>query len=186
MLVDHQIKSLGLVSPLQEQLLQPASVDLTLGCNSARIKLIEEDPRSNGGVHNVIMPLQVGIDQPTYTYYKRWDTYTLWPGEFALFETAETITLPIDIAGKFEGKSSLGRIGLMTHVTAGFIDPGFSGVLTLELYNCGPLKLVLRPGIKIGQVSFTVLGAMPERAYGHPTLGSHYQGADTVQGGRFN
>jgi len=179
MLVDHQIKSLGLVSPLQEDLVQPASVDLTLGPRYAL-------PVVPGDTTMQWLGLRVGEGSPGYTYHTYRPQWTLHPGGFVLCETAETLNLPPDVAGKFEGKSSLGRIGLMTHITAGFIDPGFHGVLTLELYNCGPLKLILKPGIKIGQVSFTILSSMPERAYGDPALGSHYQNADTVQGGRFD
>ena len=102
-----------------------------------------------------------------------------------LFETAETIRLPPDISGKFEGKSSLGRIGLMTHVSAGLVDPGYHGVLTLEVYNCGPLDLYVTPGIRIGQIAFTRLEAPAERPYGSPGLGSHYQDSKSVTGGRF-
>lgn len=173
MLTDWQIKDADLIHPLNPDLVQPTSVDLTLG-NTA-MTLMDRDA-----------PFLVGRDMPDYDGWGGWNEWTLPPGYFALFQTAETLTLPRDIAGKFEGKSSLGRIGLMTHITAGFIDPGFHGVLTLELYNCGPLSLVLRPGIRIGQVSFTQLHAMPERVYGDPGLGSHYQDADTVQGGRFD
>ncbi len=175
MLVDWQIIEYNLIDPLIPELVQPASVDLTLGDGVA---LLRQDA--------LYSELRVGEDTPDYTYSRGYAEYALPPGGFALFETAETLTLPIDIAGKFEGKSSLGRIGLMTHVTAGFIDPGFHGVLTLELYNCGPLTLILTPGTKIGQVSFTHLGAIPSRAYGHKDLGSHYQDADQVQGGRFD
>lgn len=175
MLVDWQIKEYNLISPLNPDLVQPCSVDLTLGNKYAKLK----EP-AHGFLHEIV----VGTDQPEYIH-TTFGIFALDPGDFALFQTAETLTLPVDIAGKFEGKSSLGRIGLMTHVTAGFIDPGFCGVLTLELYNCGPLTLVLEPGIRIGQVAFTQLGAIPDRGYGHSELGSHYQNADTVQGGRF-
>ncbi len=186
MLVDWQIKDYNLISPLNPDHVQPASVDLTLGNEVALLNRIFEDPKTNGGVHNREALLYVGTSIPAYSYFPIPDVgWSLQPGGFALFQTAETITLPPDISGKFEGKSSLGRIGLMTHITAGFVDPGFHGVLTLELYNCGPLTLVLRPGIKIGQIAFTQLGAIPERIYGDPELGSHYQDADTVQGGRF-
>lgn len=172
-LVDWQIKSLDLVSPLQDHLVQPASVDLTLGKNCATM-----DPSQN--------PIHIGSTSPIYIYHKNWSKWTLYPGQLVLFETAEVITLPPDILGKFDGKSSLGRIGLMAHVSAGFIDPGYTGVLTLEIYNCGALTLVLIPGIRIGQVNFVALNAFPDRAYGHPDLGSHYQGAKSVQGGKFD
>lgn len=172
LLTDWQIKYANLIHPLNPDHVQPASVDLTLGDTYAWLA-----PRDSH--------VWVGIDKPEYSYSKI-DPYIVFrPRDFMLFQTAETLTLPIDIAGKFEGKSSLGRIGLMTHITAGFIDPGFHGVLTLELYNCGPLTLILKPGIKIGQVAFTQLATVPERSYGHPELGSHYQGDQSVQGAKF-
>jgi dCTP deaminase len=179
-LVDHQIKSLGLVTPLQEDLVQPASVDLTLGHNHAVLLYSQK-----GAGRSTAEYFRVGFDQPEYSHSWGFEDIVLLPNDLVLVETAETLTLPIDVSGKFEGKSSLGRIGLMTHITAGFIDPGFHGVLTLELYNCGPLKLILKAGIRIGQVSFTALDGIPERAYGHPDLGSHYQYAKSVQGGKF-
>lgn len=182
MLVDWQIKDANLIDPLNLDLVQPASVDLTMGNKCARLYNYAAD-KVVGDLH--YGEFVIGEDTPGYIYTE-FESFRLHPGKFVLLQTAETLTLPIDIAGKFEGKSSLGRIGLMTHITAGFIDPGFHGVLTLELYNCGPLTLVLRPGIRIGQVSFTQLGATPERVYGDPGLGSHYQDADTVQGGRFD
>lgn len=175
MLADHQIKSLGLVCPLQDHLLQPASVDLTLGSSSATIRTAMTDKK-----------VYVGTTQPLYRHHIGWREWHLYPGDFGLFETAETINMPRNISGRFEGKSSLGRIGLMTHVSSGFIDPGFHGVLTLELYNCGPLILVLQPGIRIGQVAFTLLDAPPIHAYGDAALGSHYQGAVSVEGARFD
>ena len=118
-------------------------------------------------------------------YHHDWDKWRIQPRELVLFETAEIITLPADISGKFEGKSSLGRIGLMTHISAGFVDPGFVGVLTLEVYNCGPYNLYLTPGMRIGQVAFIRLETPAERPYGSPGLGSHYQDSESVTGGRF-
>jgi len=180
MLNDAEIKSLALtqnlITPFNPDLLQPASYDLTLG--STVLTIPKEVPQQ----------FVVGKDQVTYVEHVIGadDAWLLPPRGFALFETAETILLPNDTAGKFEGKSSLGRIGLMTHITAGFIDPGFRGVLTLELYNAGPMSLALRPGIRIGQVSFHRLSSPVLRPYGHPDLGSHYQDSDHVQGGKFD
>jgi dCTP deaminase len=177
-LADHQIKFLNIVHPLNEDHLQPASIDLTLGSNCAILA-------NRNGIDMRSDRFYVGRHQPEYEYHKGWAEWTVRPGQLVLFETAETLTLPKNVMGKFEGKSSLGRIGLMTHITAGFIDPGFTGVLTLEMYNCGPMLLVLVPGTRIGQVSFTTLDEPPSRAYGDPTLGSHYQGAQSVQGANF-
>ena len=100
----------------------------------------------------------------------------LHPGEFVLASTYEVITLPDDIAGRLEGKSSLGRLGLLTHSTAGFIDPGFSGHITLELSNVANLPVKLYPGMKIGQLCLIKLSSSAEHPYGSAIYGSRYQG----------
>lgn len=102
--------------------------------------------------------------------------FVLHPGEFVLGSTLETITLPDDLAARVEGKSSLGRLGLLTHATAGFVDPGFSGHVTLELSNVATLPIMLYPGMKIGQLCFFRLSSPAENPYGSKAYGSHYQG----------
>lgn len=102
--------------------------------------------------------------------------FVLHPGEFVLGATYEHVTMPDDIAARLEGKSSLGRLGLITHSTAGFIDPGFSGHITLELSNMATLPIKLYPGMKIGQLCFFQLSSAAETPYGSSALGSHYQG----------
>jgi len=104
------------------------------------------------------------------------DPFILHPGEFVLGSTFEVITLPDDIAGRLEGKSSLGRLGLLTHSTAGFIDPGFSGHVTLELSNVATLPIKLWPGMKIGQLCLFRLESPAEHPYGSAVYGSRYQG----------
>ncbi len=104
------------------------------------------------------------------------DFFILHPGEFVLASTYEVITLPDDIAGRLEGKSSLGRLGLLTHSTAGFIDPGFSGHITLELSNVANLPVKLYPGMKIGQLCLIKLSSAAEYPYGSAVYGSRYQG----------
>jgi dCTP deaminase len=104
------------------------------------------------------------------------DPFLLHPGEFVLGSTLERVTLPDDIAARLEGKSSLGRLGLLTHSTAGFIDPGFTGHVTLELSNVANLPITLYPGMKIGQVCFFRLSSPAEKPYGHGASGSRYQG----------
>ncbi|MDC5698893.1 dCTP deaminase [Intrasporangium calvum] len=104
------------------------------------------------------------------------DGFVLHPGEFVLGSTLETVTLPDDLAARVEGKSSLGRLGLMTHATAGFVDPGFSGHVTLELSNVATLPIMLYPGMKIGQLAFFRLSSSAENPYGSGIYGSHYQG----------
>jgi dCTP deaminase len=104
------------------------------------------------------------------------EPFILHPGEFVLGSTYETITLADDIASRLEGKSSLGRLGLLTHSTAGFIDPGFSGHVTLELSNVATLPIKLWPGMKIGQVCVIKLSSPAEHPYGSAIYGSRYQG----------
>src|SRR5690349_15060724 len=104
------------------------------------------------------------------------DNFVLHPGEFVLGSTFEQVGLPDDLAGRLEGKSSLGRLGLLTHSTAGFIDPGFSGHVTLELSNVATLPILLWPGMKIGQMCFFRLSSASEHPYGSSAYGSRYQG----------
>ena len=104
------------------------------------------------------------------------EPFILHPGEFVLGSTYEQVTLPDDVAARLEGKSSLGRLGLLTHSTAGFVDPGFSGHVTLELSNVANLPIVLTPGMAIGQISFMTMTTPVDRPYGSPELRSRYQG----------
>ena len=104
------------------------------------------------------------------------DPFILHPGEFVLASTYEVVTLPDDVAARLEGKSSLGRLGLLTHSTAGFIDAGFSGHVTLELSNVATLPIKLWPGMKIGQLCFFRLSSPAEAPYGSGASGSRYQG----------
>ena len=103
------------------------------------------------------------------------EPFILHPGEFVLASTYEVITLPDDVAARLEGKSSLGRLGLLTHSTAGFIDAGFSGHVTLELSNVATLPIKLWPGMKIGQLCFFRLSSPAEQPYGSGATGSRYQ-----------
>ena len=98
------------------------------------------------------------------------------PGEFCLGTTLEFIALPDDIVARIEGKSSLGRLGLIVHATAGFCDPGWQGTLTLELNNLTRVPIKLWSGLPVAQLSFMMLDRPAERPYGHADLGSHYQG----------
>ncbi|MCU1681715.1 MAG: deoxycytidine triphosphate deaminase [Amycolatopsis sp.] len=104
------------------------------------------------------------------------EAFVLHPGEFVLGSTFECVSLPDDLAGRLEGKSSLGRLGLLTHSTAGFIDPGFSGHITLELSNVANLPITLWPGMKIGQLCLFRLTSAAEFPYGSTEAGSRYQG----------
>ena len=104
------------------------------------------------------------------------DPFVLHPGEFVLGSTYECVSLPDDIAARLEGKSSLGRLGLLTHSTAGFIDPGFSGHVTLELSNMATLPIKLWPGSKVGQLCFFRLSSSAEEPYGTGDHQNRYQG----------
>lgn len=157
------------VSPLGERAIQPASIDVRLDhrfrvFHNARRTHI--DPRRPQDDLTVLV--EARDDQP----------FVLHPGEFALGCTLETVTLPADLAARLEGKSSLGRLGLLVHSTAGFIDPGFTGSVTLELSNVSTLPIMLWPGLRIGQLCVFRLSSPAERPYGTPSLGSRYQGQD--------
>ena len=104
------------------------------------------------------------------------EPFMLHPGEFVLGSTLERVAVPDDLVGRVEGKSSLGRLGLLIHSTAGFIDAGFDGHITLELANVASLPITLYPGMKIGQISFMQMSTAADAPYGHGAQGSKYQG----------
>lgn len=153
--------------PFTESMIQPSSVDVRLD----RFFRVFENHK-----YSVIDP---SLEQPDLTrevITEGDEPFILHPGEFVLASTYEVITLPDDIAGRLEGKSSLGRLGLLTHSTAGFIDPGFSGHITLELSNVANLPVKLFPGMKIGQLCLIKLSSPAEHPYGSEKYGSRYQG----------
>ncbi len=153
--------------PFTESMIQPSSVDVRLD----KFFRVFENHK-----YSVIDP---SIEQPELTrevITEGDEPFILHPGEFVLASTYEVITLPDDIAGRLEGKSSLGRLGLLTHSTAGFIDPGFSGHITLELSNVANLPVKLFPGMKIGQLCLIKLSSPAEHPYGSEKYGSRYQG----------
>ena len=153
--------------PFTESMIQPSSVDVRLD----KFFRVFENHK-----YSVIDP---SIEQPDLTrevITEGDEPFILHPGEFVLASTYEVITLPDDIAGRLEGKSSLGRLGLLTHSTAGFIDPGFSGHITLELSNVANLPVKLFPGMKIGQLCLIRLSSPAEHPYGSEKYGSRYQG----------
>ncbi|CAB4535717.1 Dcd Deoxycytidine deaminase [actinobacterium SCGC AAA044-D11] len=155
------------VEPFEGAMIQPSSVDVRLD----RFFRVFENHK-----YSVIDP---SIEQSELTREVEVtgdEEFILHPGEFVLASTYEVITLPDDIAGRLEGKSSLGRLGLLTHSTAGFIDPGFSGHITLELSNVANLPVKLFPGMKIGQLCLIKLSSPAENPYGSAVYGSRYQG----------
>ena len=155
------------VDPYDDDAVQPASVDLRLGSpllieETAKLALI--DPRQQSDMQWRTVELDESVPYP------------LQPGEFALGITAENIEIPDDIVGRLDGKSSLGRLGLVVHSTAGFVDPGWKGRLTLELSNLSGIPINLYLGMKSSQLSFVWLSSPAERPYGSAGLNSKYQG----------
>ena len=155
------------IDPLGEGCIQPASVDVHLDRqvlafrNSRRAYI---DVRQD--MTDLTEMIEIDDDQP----------FMLHPGEFVLASTLERIELPDDLVARLEGKSSLGRIGLLIHSTAGYVDPGWKGHLTLELSNVANLPVTLYYGMKIGQISYTRLSTPAENLYGSDALQSKYQG----------
>lgn len=153
--------------PPSARLIQPASVDVRLG---SAFRLFRHQPGA------FIDPDTSEPGLTELTTLSGHEVFVLEPGDFALGCTLETVTLSPAIAARLEGKSSLGRLGLVVHSTAGWIDPGFSGQITLELSNLSPLPVILRPGRPIGQLCVMRLSSPASRPYGSPELGSKYQG----------
>jgi dCTP deaminase len=156
-----------IIDPLGEQCIQPSSVDLhvdrffrvfrnhTMGYIDVKQDLEE-----------LTELVEIGED----------DVFILHPGEFVLGSTSERVALPDDLVARLEGKSSLGRLGLLIHSTAGFVDAGWDGHLTLELSNVANLPITLYPGMKIGQISFLQMTTAADQPYGTGALGSKYKG----------
>ena len=156
-----------LIDPFEPEMVQPSSVDLRCDYffrvfENHRYPLI--DPKAPQ--EDLTKLIEASEEEP----------FILHPGEFVLGATLETIGLADDIVARLEGKSSLGRLGLLIHSTAGFIDPGFKGQVTLELSNVANLPIAIYPGMKIGQVSFYQLSTPAEHPYGSAGAGSKYQG----------
>ena len=155
------------LEPYDEAMVQPSSVDVRL---DKYFRLFDNHK------YPFIDPAE---DQPDLTRLieiERDEPFILHPGEFVLGSTFEVVTMPDDLAARLEGKSSLGRLGLLTHSTAGFIDPGFSGHVTLELSNVATLPIKLWPGMRVGQLCFFRLSSPTENPYGSAKYGSRYQG----------
>jgi dCTP deaminase len=154
------------IDPYDPTMVQPSSIDVRLD----RYFRVFENHR--------YPHIDPAVEQPDLTRMIEppgEEPFILHPGEFVLASSYEVITLPEDIASRLEGKSSLGRLGLLTHSTAGFIDPGFSGHVTLELSNVATLPIKLWPGMKIGQLCMFRLTSPAERPYGTTGVGSRYQ-----------
>ena len=155
------------LDPYEPAMVQPSSIDVRL------------DKFFRVFDNHKYAAIDPAIEQPELTRLievESGNPFVLHPGEFVLGSTYESVTLPDDIAARLEGKSSLGRLGLLTHSTAGFIDPGFEGNVTLELSNTATLPINLWPGMKIGQLCFFQLSSPAEHPYGSSAYGSRYRG----------
>jgi dCTP deaminase len=164
------------IDPWDEGLVQPASVDLRLGdsfrvFHNHRASVIDLLRPPENLTEEVVVP--------------EGESFVIHPGEFCLGRTLEWVELPEDIVARIEGKSSLGRLGLIVHATAGFCDPGWKGTLTLELNNLTRIPIKLYPGLEIAQLSFMTLDRPARRPYGSPELGSHYQGQRAATESRY-
>ncbi|HUE26769.1 MAG TPA: dCTP deaminase [Solirubrobacteraceae bacterium] len=169
---DGQIR----IDPWDPGLVQPASVDLRLGdsfrvFHNYRVSTIDLRRPPENLTEEFVLPED--------------EAFVIHPGEFCLGRTLEWVELPDDIVARIEGKSSLGRLGLIVHATAGFCDPGWKGTLTLELNNLTRVPIQLYPGLPIAQLSFMTLDAPARRPYGSPGLGSHYQGQRAATESRY-
>ena len=155
------------LDPYEPDMIQPSSIDVRL------------DKYFRVFDNHKYAAIDPSVEQPELTRLVEVEAdkpFVLHPGEFVLGSTYESVSLPDDIAARLEGKSSLGRLGLLTHSTAGFIDPGFEGNVTLELSNTATLPIYLWPGMKIGQLCFFKLTSPAEHPYGSEKYGSRYRG----------
>lgn len=155
------------IEPLDESCIQPSSVDLHL---DRYFRVFRNHTMGHIDVRENLEDLTELVEADEE------DPFILHPGEFVLGSTSERVAIPADLVGRIEGKSSLGRLGLLIHTTAGFVDAGWDGQLTLELSNVASLPITLYPGMKIGQISFIRMTTAADRPYGTGDLGSKYQG----------
>ncbi|MGH2915225.1 MAG: dCTP deaminase [Solirubrobacteraceae bacterium] len=164
------------IDPWDVSLVQPASIDLRLGdsfrvFHNHRVAAIDLRSPPEHLTEEILVP--------------EGERFVIHPGEFCLGRTLEWVELPDDVVARIEGKSSLGRLGLIVHATAGFCDPGWRGTLTLELNNLTRVPITLHPGLEIAQLSFMMLDRPAARPYGSPELGSHYQGQRAATASRY-
>jgi dCTP deaminase len=164
------------IEPFKEELIQPSSIDVRV---DSRFRVF----------HNARYPY-IDVRQPMeglteLVEVDEGEPFILHPGEFVLGQTLERVSLPDDLVARLEGKSSLGRLGLLIHSTAGFVDAGFSGNLTLELSNVANLPVTIYQGMPIGQISFMRMDGPVERPYGSREKGSKYQGQAEPTPSRF-
>ena len=165
------------LEPYDESLVQPSSIDVRV---DRKFRVFHN---SRHPYIDVRKPME---DLTELVTVKPEEPFVLHPGEFVLGQTLEQVKLPDDLVGRLEGKSSIGRLGLLIHSTAGFIDPGFRGNLTLELSNVANLPITIYHGMPIGQISFMRMDGPVERSYGSDEAGSKYQGQTEPTPSRFH
>jgi dCTP deaminase len=161
------------IDPLDESLIQPSSIDVRI---SNLFRVFRNHTAGTIDVKQDQTAMTELVEIPVDADGNGDDPFMLHPGEFVLGSTFERVAVPDDLVGRVEGKSSLGRLGLLIHSTAGFIDAGFDGHITLELANVASLPITLYPGMKIGQVSFMQMTTPADHPYGQGAHGSKYQG----------
>jgi dCTP deaminase len=161
------------ITPLEdpEIQIQPSSVDLRIGREFKGFKIIRKpviDPMDKSDLESYMESFYLEEDEP----------FIIHPGEFALATTYETVKLPGDLVARVEGRSSMGRLGITMHVTAGYIDPGFQGKITLEISNIGKMPVALYTGQRVCQIVFETMTSPSEKPYGHPDRDSKYMGQE--------
>lgn len=158
------------ITPLEdEKQIQPSSVDLRIGSEFKGFRIISKpyiDPRDDTDLESYMSSFSISDDEP----------FIIHPGEFTLATTHEFVKLPSDIVARVEGRSSMGRLGVTMHVTAGYIDPGFEGKITLEISNIGKMPVALYPGQRVCQIVFETMTTPSEKPYGHVERNSKYMG----------
>ncbi|WP_407414279.1 dCTP deaminase [Methanobrevibacter sp.] len=162
---------------IDEKQIQPSSVDMRLGDEFKVFKVIRKayiDPKDEEEIASCMEEIKV----------PEGDAFIIHPNEFALATTAEYVKLPDDIVARVEGRSSIGRLGVTMHVTAGFIDPGFEGNITLEISNIGAMPVALYPGQRVCQIVFETMTTPSELPYGHPDRNSKYMGQTKPESSR--
>lgn len=162
-----------IIHPLEDPKIQiqPSSVDLRIGNEFKGFKIVRKpviDPMDKGDLESYMESFYLEDGEP----------FIIHPGEFALATTYESVKLPGDLVARVEGRSSMGRLGITMHVTAGYIDPGFHGKITLEISNIGKMPVALYTGQRVCQIVFETMTSPSEKPYGHPDRDSKYMGQE--------
>jgi len=168
---DHLKKGIIVIKPLEnpDMQIQPSSVDLRIGNEFKGFRIIHKpyiNPMDKSDIDSYMESVHINENEP----------FIIHPGEFALATTYETVKLPDNLVARVEGRSSIGRLGITMHVTAGYVDPGFCGKITLELSNVGKMPVAIYPRQRVCQIVFETMTSPSERPYGHPERDSKYMG----------